>query len=746
MSYSTAELRAYAAMQARLIDILLRRDTRLFSRYYGEQTGYGAATDPALERMRAFGVLFYLRDELFDHILPRIVRRLSFASPRTSTIEEPPARGRVNWERTLAASWAERPGETPLALHTQQRRRDFATPENLLTIATLLEYRADIQTLLWNDSALSDLEALRHPLAEIAERCDRELAFPQFAGLRAGVEQVLEREGSAALEAAVAGGASGGNSAYADLIAWRERRRELHLLDRQPETAPTPTLGADPARDNYLYQLWLFYELLELLDTSGRLQHWDIEKMRLMYRWEGRAYVLAHDRAIPDEAVLWQHAPGVRPDFFIAHADRQTVRDADGALIWQEPGYVLDAKYYRPISDDPKNPAGPIKRMIADLQLTGQRYGALLFGFHGQQPADEAHRLIAPRQQQAQYIQPDTQIVPLQIAPILEQDALHRHLERLLAQVDRALAERVPVRCHALAFEPLLANAHGLLEHTAGLATRTGDPTDLPDLLLCPKPHIAPWRVDLVSRSRDCCTNSQVCHIIGQPGIRPPQPLDTLNDITSALRPPADGSDEDQVIDAANEQVLAITRRYARLLQPDIASYRGWIRQQLDIGELFDATPLLTDAQRETLALGRFLWEQIDHIRATNLAGPALLFSGVLEELARATVFRVSPPLIHHQTRRELMKTLGTLGNAGRYQRDDNYRLLAGAVAPRWHPEEALPFNRWLMLINSIADLRNRAAHEAHIDPRAFEEFVRCYFGSTRTGVGALNGLLLAWQ
>lgn len=52
-------------------------------------------------------------------------------------------------------------------------------------------------------------------------------------------------------------------------------------------------------------------------------------------------YVMHHDRGL---AQYWRNAPGVRPDLYIARADRDTVHGPDGALIWQAPGYVLDAK------------------------------------------------------------------------------------------------------------------------------------------------------------------------------------------------------------------------------------------------------------------------------------------------------------------------------------------------------------------------------------------------------------------
>ncbi len=234
--FTPAEQAAYSAMQARLIALLVRHDEQSFGHYYDQREQFEQERDTdALQRYRELGVLFHLRDELFEHILPRIVRRLSFESPRNMLIEEPPVRGRIDWERTLDATWAERPGETPLLLHTRQRRRDFATPENLLTVATLLEYRDDVQQLLRSDQAIVGSEAFRHPLNEIVERCDRELAFPQFAGLRQEAHRILEGSGTELLEVQVQDRLlPGSNSAYEELLQWRQRRRALRLLLRDP--------------------------------------------------------------------------------------------------------------------------------------------------------------------------------------------------------------------------------------------------------------------------------------------------------------------------------------------------------------------------------------------------------------------------------------------------------------------------------------------------------------------------------
>lgn len=759
MTYSEQERTAYAHMQARLVNLLLRHDESHFPRYFAIRHTPESERDAALEPYRQLGAIFLLRDELFAHILPRIIRRLSFATPRATTIEEPPPRGRVDWERTLTATWDERPGEPPLHLHTRQRRRDFATPENLLTVVTLLAYRADTHRLLWDEHAAIGADALRHPLNDIIARCDRELAFPQLASLRNAAQHIIDDDRAATLETHVNERLiPGSNSAYQELLAWRQRYRALPLLQRNERTRTDNVLGADPERDNYLYQLWLFYELIDLLTREHALHTWDRADASITYHWstgdDQRTYRLRYDRALP---IIWHAAPGVRPDFIITHADPHTLHDDAGTQIWHEPGYILDAKYYRPHGDDPTIPPDPIKRMIADLHLTGERRGALLFAFHGSAPTAHAddHARTAPAAHKAQIVAPDIAITSHRIPPQGADDA-HAPADILRALLDNIhthLRQRTPIRCHGIFLDTLSANAHGALTDAAALTTRDGTPqhTDPSDLLLCPKPHIAPWRIDLVSLTHDCCTNAARCHIKHQPGVHKPRRLTLLEDISAALAAHPDAHDDDEnTTAAATAHVLRITQRYAQLLQPRIETYRAWIRTTLDIGDHFDTTPLLTDAHRETLALARFLWEQIDHINATNYAGPTLLFTGVLEDITHTTLYRCAPPLCTAEGK-ELPKTLGTLGHSKRHG-GDNWRILEDTIANagHWHehitPHHQLTLSAWIDDVYTISFIRNDAAHRANVPPATFEKLTKRYFGSVGTGMGLLNGIILAWR
>src|SRR5215471_1076195 len=103
VTVTDAEREAFVWMQGRMVELLLRHDVQRFGATFGEQIA-DQLRHPLLARERELAVLFYLRDELFGSILPRIKRRLSFAAPREAIVEQLPPRGRIDWPRTMALS------------------------------------------------------------------------------------------------------------------------------------------------------------------------------------------------------------------------------------------------------------------------------------------------------------------------------------------------------------------------------------------------------------------------------------------------------------------------------------------------------------------------------------------------------------------------------------------------------------------------------------------------------------------
>lgn len=763
------EREAFLLMQGRLVELLLRYDAPRFSVTFDERVADGL-DDPRLRHYRELAVLFYLREELFASIIPRIKRRLSFVAPREVHIESLPPRGRIDWTRTLHTSLRTYPGEPPLEVQTRQRRRHFATPENLLTVATLIEYRAVVQRVLDSEAAQHRAEALRHPLQEIIGTCMRELVFPQFAGLERAAQEIVEGRVATTIteleRQVVRGLAPGRNSAYDDLIAWRHRLQGLTLLQRDTMVADTTAFGADPEADNRLYQLWIFFEVVNLVRGNGWCGPDDvsIKDMRIRFSMDDCVYELRYNKKVPEPVGSWairqrqtQRVPGVIPDYYLWRVEPPLVKVHDGTKqIWREPGVVWDAKYYRE-REQSGAPSPPIKRMIADLVLLGESYGVLLFAFLADSPDAQESYQLSPDHDQNETLIPDQTVTVAQVTPALSSDGsrLRTILLALLNDAHRRLRTPAEIRCHGVFLDGLTVNAHGMLADAGSLQYRdrsrivaedTPAETAIDTLLLCPKPHIGPWRVDIVSLERDCCQNAKLCHILGAglPQIQRPSRLTRLEDIAEAIHA-AGGEDDAARTEAATRHVRVIAQRYADLIKPNMAELIDWVRRRLDIDPLFETFPHLTDDHRATLGLGRFLWQQIEHIQAANYAGPALLFTGVLEELARQTVYARSPVLTDGNGR-PLTRSLGTLGNRR------NWPVIQQALAAGAHwqaavtPTTTLTFETWADKLWHIAQVRNQAAHEAQVARDEFLDLERRYFGSLRDGFGALNGLLLAWR
>ncbi len=779
-SPTAAEQDAFVWMQARLVQLLLRHDTDRFGRLFSEQRA-NKFIDKRLRPYRELAVLFYLRDELFESILPRIKRRLSVASPRQTQTEDMPPRGRIDWSRTITDSLRHTPGELPLTVTTRQRRRHFTTPENLLTVVTLLEYQAAVEQVLAGELIQHDVYALRHPLHEIVTACTDELKFSVFKGLVNECTTILSGhaahsvdELAAAVEANLL---PGGNSAYDDLLAWRRKLAELQLLDQtQAEELPPPMLGGDPKRDNYLYQVWLFYELGDMLQQMERLDEWDIARMQLTFRWGDDdtpcTYALQHDQHIDHH---WHKAPGVRPDLYIARTDRQEVWDGD-TLIWREPGYVLDAKYYRERATA-RAPGNPVKRMLADLHLTGERHGALLFAFqhsadleHADAPDDptgdepDADRLpqphqplytIAPNAAGQQTTVPDVAIGVWRVQPMIDENSqqMQQILQGLLNNVHIALQKRVEVRCHGIFLDSL--NASDGEYHIGQLLG--GNPEDW---LVCPKPHVGAWRVDVVNRTDHCCRNAHLCHIMGHPDCHPPvRPPRTATDLLRELQQVFAGNAGAELDDATVQtiagRVQELTRRFAEIagVYRQIEVYANRVQ---DMG-MHHTFHLLGEDQQQSLALAVFLVEQLDSIGAADYSAPAIHVSSVLEIENRRLVFTC--PGLSERNANPKHQSLGCLpgirlsaskNNAAAYA---DWQRLTDCAATHWQgavlpdePEYIITFDDYVKVLDAIKDIRNAAAHTRVVPRKQYDKLFEMTCRGGKLRIGALNALLLAWR
>lgn len=749
-------------MQARLVALLLRYDEQRFHQLITTDDQHAAErTELFLQPYRELGTLFVLRDLLFEDLLPRIVRRLSFAAPREMRLEEPPVRGRIDWSRTLEASWNDRPGEAPLQLHTHQRRRDFATPENLLTVVTLLQYQAEAQRLLRDGELVARADALRHPLNEIVEQCARELAFPQFSGIRSQAQATSEgaQGGPESLEQQVAERLiPGGNSAYQDLLEWRRRLQTLRLL-RRDTPSESEALGADPERDSYLYQIWIFYELADLLSELNRLDQLDPKhgRMALRFRWgdgtDMRKYELRHDQTVPDLPTIWTAqpsqryaVPGVRPDFYLRRIDPLMLRvEHGGELIWREPGLLWDAKYYRDLEQGVA-PSLPIKRMIADLSLLGEEQGTLLFAFLTGGSSDGTGYHLTPTERNQLLVpgQPELFIQPL--CPDYDRQQLHTTLRNLLDTAHARLRTPRTPRCQGV-----FLNTMTLGERTVFVG-RDGQAFREDDLLICPKPHIGSWRVDLVSRSAHCCRDGRLCHIIGQPGIQPPlRPPHTPQELLSELtRLTLDGdldTLDEELVERLLNQVEGLTRHFARL-NGALQSLGPYEAKLGDIG-LDRTLHLLGATERESMALAIYLRDQLDEVQANDYSAAIIHVARVVERELQQRILAI--PGVSGSDFPHSKPTLGSLSGVRR-RNPPLWAKIDAHLEQVWvsqvladNPNVRVSALQFIEEMAQFVRIRNEAAHTTPITRERFRTLLRSICGGGPLQIGALNVLLLAW-
>jgi hypothetical protein len=500
-------------LQRRVIRLLLQHDSPLFRNQFRLFTVQSQLPQiPLLQHYDHVIKLQFLSDELLDDILPRIRRQLSLKTTHTLLLEEAPTRGTIDWSQTIERNLRRFPGQVPLQLTTRLRQRGMNTPENVLTVAIVLQLRQELQRAMhthFADEELSDIE--QQFFSSTDERAQRELASAyarllQEQARTAVIPQLVQQ---------VAHSLRPGPNPYRDLIHWWQRFTQFRvgLQDAQRMLALNST-RQDTQVNAWLYELWIALEFIHLLHTEGMLTPNDItiasDRLQCTFSWQQRRFRLHYNRQLDTStgyALDWEHAPAARPDYSIERAQPLEVRYQQ-ELIWREPPVILDAKYYLSGSD-PALTHGPIKKMLGDMALLGATTGALFFPTIAE-PASEQQQHTRTIQRSGQQYHPPTippHITLYHLTPDMPFPLLQQRLRAILDYVVQALPERAQPVCQGILLDPTTVNAaqQRLPVHT----------------ILCPKAHIGPGVFDMVDAARDCLKNPRLCHVIGQP-ITPP--------------------------------------------------------------------------------------------------------------------------------------------------------------------------------------------------------------------------------
>jgi hypothetical protein len=731
-----------ARLQRRVARLLLRHDRRTFRGRFREL--YAASALPQLPDLRAYDRyirLIALADELFDDLLPRVRRQMSFAATRQTLDEESPLRGQIDWSASLRRGWNEQPDQAPTRFVTQLRQRTFGTPENLLVVAILQAYARQLSRAsnsdLFVDAPLVASE--QRELAQLIDRVRRELATIHFQEIaRAAddldVDDLIER---------VEPRLRSGTNPYRDLIDWWRRLNRLHLRRRTDDHA-TDVLHSDDQL-GLLYQLWIALELVDLLAERRVLLDASIEVARLTFRfrWQERHFRLVYDRQ-PTPHQVWINAPGERPDYFITR-DEPLLVAYDGAEVWREPGVVLDAKCY--LGSNADRATGPIKRMIADLDLIDAAKGILLL--------PNTINLDSPIHPQAdRYLgnaQRDMEVQLHQISPTDQIGALHDRLARALDQVARWLPERPAIACYGTLLDRDTINPHATPSPSCD---RCGG-----RLALCPKPHIGPRRADQVCPRCDCLSNAHVCHIMSLGDAQtlvPPfvkrvltreQLTEAINNLRAQLRrtiPPDDQSDEAEqartnLINAIGE----LTDSYLKLKQPDTTQIAEKLEWMFGAHWQHEQHPRgLPQQVRDMLISGEYVWADFKHSSVQDWAACAVQYVRAIErELHRRLYDRFgtpSPLVFKGSVMQPRNFTFGTVDYAykNRNNGDKNWNIwITRNVQPSG--ATAAQFEQVITPIAALRDIRNQIAHSEAID-QMVAEHVRNVTLGTPTQPGSL--------
>jgi hypothetical protein len=406
---------------------------------------------------------------------------------------------------------------------------------------------------------------------------------------------------------------------------------------------------------------------------------------------------------------------------------------------------VLDAKYYKP-RGSAKAPANPVKRMLADLHLTGEQHGALLFAFQsGEVPSlsvldeidleresgissDGFLYAITPDQQAAHAtLTMDVDVWRLRPQLAGGTTASEQILSGLLQKAHHALAAPIPIACHGFLPDVDTINPSGTPPMRC--------PTCGDVMAFCPKPHVHAQRIDQVCPRCDCLRTKRLCHIkdrgthTAPPFIRRVLTREDLfaniATLRTWLRESVSADSEDPAAEEARGRLLQtigeLTETYVKLTRADTAQTEYTLREWV-FGNYWDEAhhargfpPLV----RQMLISGEYVWLQFQSSSVEDWAACAVQYTRALEhEIHR----RIYEPCGERLVTREGLPmtsrgfTIGTVINLYIQRTSNtNWQTVLERVAQPSGIDEAI-MKQLVKDIEALRLDRNKVAHTEHVN------------------------------
>ncbi|KPV53319.1 hypothetical protein SE17_10360, partial [Kouleothrix aurantiaca] len=442
---------------------------------------------------------------------------------------------------------------------------------------------------------------------------------------------------------------------------------------------------------------------------------------------------------------------GGRPDYYIERIGRDEVRDGD-TLIWHEPGYVLDAKYYKP-RDSARAPASPVKRMIADLALTGERHGALLFAFQNREQEanvsadladveiDTEHEIFA---QPLYDVQPEqrwpgaasgAQITIWKLQPYGTDQSgpIGPVLRALLDEVHITVQRRVPITCQGFLPDVDTVNPLGM---APARCQNCGSV-----LAFCPKPHLHAPHVDRVCPRCDCLRSARLCHIIDRGSFAMPpfvkrvltqdDLIASIGTLRSWLQQHIRPDDESERAEQARQIMLRtigeLTESYVKLTRADTMQTEHYFRNMFFRGYWSDEQHErgLPKPVRDMLVSGEFVYLQFQMSSIEDWAACAVQFTRALEYEIHRRLYEPSGQRLIGKGNRPMQPRDFTFGSAyylykNRAQNTNWSTTLERVARPSNIDEQSLI--TLLEEIDTLRSARNKVAHTHKVDAALAEQ------------------------